>query len=217
MMSTIKVLLVDDYAIIRDSIRDLLEAEDDIEIVGEAEDGKEAMDKVKKLSPEIVIMDIVMPRMDGLDATRRISRRYHNTKVIILTQYDNSEYILSAIRAGSSGYIPKHSMGSELAPAIRAVHHGDSFLCPSAALALINEYREKPQTADPYNRLTSTEKEILKLTAEGLPGKEISNRLTLSLRKVIGYRIKIMEMLHLRNRAELVKFTMRKGLIKPDF
>jgi two-component system, NarL family, response regulator NreC len=215
-MPKIKILLADNYSIIRDRMRALLETEDDIEIVGEASDGKEAIKKVKELSPEIVIMDEVMPQMDGLDATYRITKQYRNTRVLILTRCHNAEYLLSAIRAGSSGCIPKRTIDLELAPAIRAVYRGDPFLCPSAATALINEYRGKPQPADPFDCLTPTEKEILKLTAEGLPGKEISSRLTLSLKKVMGYRTKIMEFLHLKNRAELIKFTLRKGLIKSD-
>ena len=215
-MDKIKVLLVDDHAIMRDGIRALLSLHNDIEIVGEASEGNEAIDKARELAPDVIIMDIAMPGMDGLEATRRIVKQNPKAKVLILTQYDNKEYILSAIKAGSAGYVPKRALGSELISAIRAVHCGGSFLHPSSAMALIEDYRQQAKTGDPYDQLTPREREILKLIAEGHTSREIGNMLYISLKTVMGHRTKIMEKLSLRNRSELFKYAMRKGLITLD-
>ena len=215
-MDKIKVLLVDDHAIMRDGIRALLSLHDDIEIVGEASEGQEAIEKTQDLSPDVVVMDVAMPDMDGLEATRRIKKQSPKVKVIILTQYDNKEYILSAIKAGAAGYVPKRALGSELVSAIRAVNRGESFLYPSAAAALIDDYRRQAKTADPYDQLTPREREILKLIAEGHTSREIADTLFISLKTVYGHRTKIMEKLGLRNRTELFKFAVRKGLLTLD-
>ncbi len=215
-MDKIKVLVVDDHAIMRDGIRALLNLHDDIEIVGEASEGNEAIQKAQELAPDVIVMDIAMPRMDGLEATRRITKQNPKAKVLMLTQHDNREYILSAIRAGSAGYIPKRALGSELVSAIRAIYRGDSFLYPSAATALIDDYRQQTQTADAYDQLTPREREILKLIAEGHTSREIAEKLFISLKTVMGHRTKIMEKLGLRNRTELIKYAMRKGLVSID-
>ena len=131
-MEKIKVLVVDDHAIMRDGIRAMLGVLDDIEVTGEAAEGKAALDQVQALDPDVVIMDIAMPDMDGIEATRRIRKKNPRTKVLVLTQHDNKEYILSAIKAGASGYVPKRALGSDLVTAVRAVHKGNSFLYPSA-------------------------------------------------------------------------------------
>ncbi|MBI2831580.1 MAG: response regulator transcription factor [Chloroflexi bacterium] len=211
----IKVLMVDDHAVLRDGIRALLDMHDDIEIVGEASEGREAIEKAVALSPDVVIMDIAMPGMDGLEATRRIAKKNPKVKVLILTQHDNREYILSAIKAGVAGYVPKRAMGSELVSAIRAVHKGESFLYPSAASALIEVYLRQSED-EPYDRLTDREREILKLIAEGHTSREIAERLFISLKTVLGHRTKIMEKLDIHNRTELIKYAMRKGLVTMD-
>jgi DNA-binding NarL/FixJ family response regulator len=215
-MDKIKVLLVDDHAIMRDGIRALLGLHDDIEIIGEASEGQEAIEKMRDLSPDVIVMDVAMPGMDGLEATRRIKKQLPKVKVIILTQYDNKEYILSAIKAGAAGYVPKRALGSELVSAIRAVYRGESFLYPSAATVLIDDYRLQAKTTEPYDRLTPREREILKLIAEGHTTREIADTLFISLKTVIGHRAKIMEKLGLRNRTELFKFAVRKGLLTLD-
>jgi DNA-binding NarL/FixJ family response regulator len=215
-MDKIKVLLVDDHAIMRDGIRALLGLHDDIEIIGEALEGQEAIEKTRDLSPDVIVMDVAMPGMDGLEATRRIKKQSPKVKVIILTQYDNKEYILSAIKAGAVGYVPKRALGSELVSAIRAVYRGESFLYPSAATVLIDDYRLQAKTTEPYDRLTPREREILKLIAEGHTTREIADTLFISLKTVIGHRAKIMEKLGLRNRTELFKFAVRKGLLTLD-
>ncbi|MBI4188169.1 MAG: response regulator transcription factor, partial [Chloroflexi bacterium] len=139
-MEPIKILIVDDHALMRDGIRALLVPHDDIKIAGEASDGNEAIQKVREVTPDVVVMDIAMPGMDGLEATRRLKKKNPTVKVLVLTQNDNKEYILSAIKAGADGYVPKRALGSELVSAIRTVYRGDFFLYPSVAAVLIEDY-----------------------------------------------------------------------------
>jgi two-component system, NarL family, response regulator NreC len=210
------ILVVDDHAVLREGVRALLSLYDDIEVVGEASEGKEALRKVQEFMPDVVIMDIAMPGMDGLEATRRIRKKYPKIKVLVLTQHDNKEYILSVIKAGASGYVPKRALGSELVSAIRAVQEGDSFLYPSAATALIEDYLQQNKDRDPFDQLTAREREIFKLIAEGHTSKEIADMLFLSLRTVQGHRLRIIEKLNVHNRTELIKYAMRKGLVSLD-
>ncbi len=211
-MGKIKILVVDDHAIMRDGIRALLSLHNDLEIVGEASEGKEAIEKVQELGPDVVIMDVAMPGMDGLEATRRIRKRNPKVKVLVLTQHDNREYILSAIKAGTSGYVPKRAVGAELVSAIRAVNKGESFLYPSAAAALIEDYLRQAEE-EPYDRLTDREREILKLIAEGHTSREIAEMLFISLKTVLGHRTKILQKLDIHNRTELIKYALHKGLV----
>jgi two-component system response regulator NreC len=215
-MEKIKILLVDDHAIMRDGIKALLSIYDDIEVVGEASEGREAIEMARELNPDVVVMDISMPGMDGLEVTRRLTKRNPGMKVIILTQHDNREYILSTIKVGAAGYIPKKALGADLISAIRAVHSGDSFLYPSAAKTLIDDYRKQAEQPDIYESLTDREREILKLIAEGLTSREIANALYISQKTVQGHRTKIMEKLDLHNRTELIKYAIRKGLVDID-
>ncbi len=214
-MDKIKILVVDDHAIMRDGIRALLGLHDDIEIVGEASEGKEAIEKTQELAPDVIIMDIAMPGMEGMEATRRIIKKHPKVKVLVLTQHDNREYIISTIKAGAAGYVPKRALGSDLVSAIRSVYRGGSFLYPSAATALIQDYLHKVED-DPYDRLTAREREILKLIAEGSTSREIADMLFISLKTVLGHRTKIMKKLDLHNRAELFKYAVRKGLVTID-
>ncbi|HEX7475165.1 MAG TPA: response regulator transcription factor [Dehalococcoidales bacterium] len=207
-----KVLLVDDHSVMRDGIRALLSLQNDIEVVGEASEGREGIEKTRLLSPDVVVMDIAMPGMDGLEATRRITKRYLRTKVILVTQFDNKEHMLSAIKAGGVGYVPKRSLSSELILAIRTVSRGDSFLPPPATMALIKDYRQQSKSAGPSDQLTSMETEILKLVADGQTNQTIANLLAMTLRTVMGHRNRMMEKLGLKNRTELIKYAFRKGL-----
>ena len=161
-------------------------------------------------------MDIAMPEMDGLEATRRIRKKNPAIRVIILTQYDNKEYVLSAVKAGAAGYLPKRALGSELVSAIRAVHQGDSFLYPSAALTLIEGYLQRSEEEAPYDRLTDREREILRLIAEGHSSREVADTLSISLKTVSNHRAKIMEKLDIHNRTEIIRYAIGKGLISMD-
>ncbi len=212
-MGKIRILLVDDHTVMRDGIRALLSLHSDLEIAGEASEGKEAIEKAQELMPDVIVMDIAMPGMDGLEATRRITKKNPKARVLMLTQHDNKEYVLSTIKAGATGYVPKRALGSELVSAIRAVNKGEAFLYPSAAAALIEDYRQQAEGKEPYDQLTAREREILKLIAEGHTSREIAEMLFISLKTVLGHRTKVMEKLDLHNRTELIKYAMRKGLV----
>ncbi|MFC1935807.1 response regulator [Chloroflexota bacterium] len=214
-MTKVRVLVVDDHAIMRQGVSALLAMQDDIEVVGEASDGREAISKADQLKPDVVLMDIVLPLMDGLEATRRIHRMNPKIRVLILTQYDTREYVLSSVKAGAAGCVPKKALASELVSAIMAVHQGDSFLHPSAAKWLMGEYFQKAE-GDPYDELTNREREVLKLIAEGRTNREIADLLVISAKTVLGHRTKIMQKLDIHNRTELIKYAIRKGLITID-
>ncbi len=215
-MRKIRVLIADDHAVLRDGLRALLSMYEDIEVVGEAGDGVEAVEKTLQLQPDVVLMDIAMPRLGGLEAALDLHQRKLPTKVLVLTQYDNKEYLFQMLKAGAAGYILKKAAGTELVSAIRAVQAGESFLCPSAAKALIDRYLhhgEKDETERLLDQLNDREKEVLKLLAEGLSNREIAELLRLSVKTVMGYRASIMEKLDIHNRTELVKFAIRAGLV----
>ena len=214
-MQKIRVLVVDDHTIVRDGICALLSLAGDIEVAGEAANGSEALKLVKELEPNVVLMDISMPIMDGLEATRRISREFPRTKVLVLTQYDEKEYVFPVIEAGASGFISKVAASSELASGIRSVFRGDSYLSPSVAKLLVEDYQHAGARAghDPYEQLTDRERDVLKLVVEGHTTQEIADMLVLSPKTVEGHRTNLMAKLGIRNRTELVKYALRKGII----
>ena len=215
-MKKIKVLIADDHTLVRDGIRALLVLAADIEVVGEAATGKEALEQVKELRPDVVLMDLMMPMMSGLDATRRIRREFPETKVLALTQYDDSEYVIPVIEAGARGFITKMAAFAELASAIQAVSKGDSYLSPSAAAALVEECQQKTTEdgrKDPYHQLTDREKEVLKLVVEGHTAREIADLLVVSPKTVEWYKTSLMNKLDIHNKTDLIKFAIRKALI----
>ncbi len=220
-MSKIRVLLVDDHAILRAGLMRLLEEESDIEVVGEAENGREGVQKVQELRPDIVLMDIGMPVMNGMEATKQIKKRNQDVKILVLTMHDNEEYLFQVLQAGAAGYVLKKAADSDLVNAIHVVNNGDCFLYPSAAKMVVEDYLEKlrqgqePTTS--YDSLTDREREILKLVAEGYTNREIAETLFISVKTVETHKANIMEKLNLHKRAELVRYAIRKGMLQVDF
>jgi two-component system response regulator NreC len=215
-MQKIRILVVDDHTIVRDGICALLGLAGDMEVVGEAANGREALEMVKKLMPDVVLMDIAMPVMGGLEATRRIRKEFPKVKVLALTQYDDKAYVFPVIEAGACGFISKTAASSELASGIRSVHRGDSFLSPSVARFLVEDYQQVAGMKggqDPYEQLTDREREVLKLAAEGYTTQEIADMLVLSPKTVEGHKTNLMAKLDIHNRTELVKYALRKGII----
>jgi len=215
-MKKIKVLIVDDHHLVRDGIRALLALIANIEVVGEAANGKDSLDRVRELAPDVVLMDLAMPIMGGLEATRRIRREFPATKVLALTQYDDSEYVIPVIEAGASGFVTKMSAFSDLATAIEAVHSGQSFLSPSAASILVEDYQQKvgkEWDKDPYEQLTDREREVLKLVVDGYSTRDIAEMLVVSPKTVDGYKTNLMNKLNIHNKTDLIKFAVRRRII----
>lgn len=215
-MQKIRVLVVDDHTIVRDGICALLALAGDIEVIGEAANGREALEMVKQLTPDVVLMDIAMPLLGGLEATRRIRKELPGTKVLVLTQYDDKEYVFPVIEAGAYGFISKTAASSELTSAIRYVYRGESYLSPSVTKLMIEDYQHGAALRlknDPYKQLTDRERDILKLVAEGYTTQEIADILVISPKTVEGHRSSLMAKLDIRNRIDLVKYALRRGLI----
>lgn len=214
-MKPIKVIVVDDHTIVRDGICALLALVKDIDVVGEASSGSEALKMLKSLEPDVVLMDIAMPDMGGLEATRYICKEYPKMKVIALTQHDDKEFVFPVIEAGASGFISKMAASSELAAGIRSVFRGDSYVSPSVAKVLIEDYQQKGirGSHDPYRQLTEREREVLRLVAEGHTTQEIADALVISPKTVEGHKTSLMTKLDIHNRTELIKYALRKGII----
>ncbi len=214
-MAAIRVLLADDHASVRDGLRALLDESPDIDVVDVAADGLETVRKVRELKPDLVVMDISMPHLGGIEATRRVLRDSPGTRVLILSQYDDADYVLDAVWAGASGYLLKRDAGAELADGIRDVHQWGGVLHPAAAKILMDAYLrcECAQRLDSYERLTDREREILILVAEGYTNQQIANMLHVSPKTVDGHRGNLMSKLDLHDRTEVVKYALRKRLI----
>ncbi|MDE3089619.1 MAG: response regulator transcription factor [Chloroflexota bacterium] len=216
-MSKIRVLICDDHTILREGIRLLLNAQPDIEVVAEAVDGREAVDKARALKPDVILMDIAMPLLNGLEATKQIRREQPNARVLVLTMYESDEYVAQMLEAGAAGYVLKKVAGSELVYAIRAVSQGEAFLYPSITKRLVEDYLrrvESGQERDTFNGLTDREREVLQLVAEGHTNKAIADLLNLSVRTVQNHRAHIMEKLGMHDRGELIKYAIQKGIIE---
>ncbi|MBI2846772.1 MAG: response regulator transcription factor [Chloroflexi bacterium] len=218
-MSEIKVLLADDHAVVRSGLRMLLEAEGDIEVVGEARDGLEAIRKAEQLTPDVILMDISMPGLSGLEAARRIKKERPQINILFLTMHQSEEYFFQALQAGGSGYVPKSALDTEVIAAVRTVSRGLSYLHPSVSQMLVADYVERAKAGeklDPYESLTDREKEILHLIAAGHSNKEIAEKLSISINTVHNHRANLMEKLGLHNRMELLKYAIRKGLVEKE-
>jgi DNA-binding NarL/FixJ family response regulator len=209
----IRVLLVDDHAILRDGLKALLNLCEDIEVVSEAAEGREAIAQASHDRPDVVVMDIAMPGMTGLEATRRIVEKHPQTRVLVLSQHDDERYILPVLQAGAIGYVLKNAVGDELVTAIRSVHRGNPYLPPSVARLVLHDYRQQAKSLpeDDYG-LSTREKEVLKLVAEGHTSQKIADLLSLSKKTVMAHRANIYKKLGTHNRAELIRYAIRQGL-----
>ncbi len=215
----IRVLLAEDHTIVREGLKSLLAATEDLEVVGEVSDGRKAVDAVARVKPDVIVMDLNMPKLNGVDATREIREKPGAPKVVILSMYDGEEYVRPAIRAGASGYLLKGSGLSDLVSAIRAVHRGDAFFSPAVAKILLHDSRHEEEdkaAPDPGDGLTRREREVLTLVGEGKSSPEIAKILVLSVKTVEGHRGRIMEKLGVHNVAGLVRQAIRLGLVSAE-
>lgn len=217
-MATIRLLLVDDHEVVRSGLRMLLENEADLVIVGEASTGGQALEMVETLEPDVVIMDITLPDISGIDATRRIKELHPAVAIVALTIHEDQQYFFEMLQAGASGYVPKRAAPDDLITAIRAAHRGETYIYPSLAKLLVGDFLARSVeegTKETMNDLTPRESEVLSLLAEGKTNDEIAEILTISVHTVARHRENLMGKLGLHSRSELVKYAIRKGLIKP--
>lgn len=216
-MTAIRVLLVDDHAVVRAGLRMLLGADPEIQIVGEAETGGQGVNLAQALRPDVVLMDISMPDMNGIDATRRIKELCPDVAVLALTMHEDDQYFFEMLSAGASGYVPKRAAPNDLIAAIHAVRSGGMFLFPSVARLLVNDYLQKREQSGVAPRgleeLTDREREVLVLIAEGRSNPDIADALVISIKTVNRHRENIMAKLNLHSRVELVRYAIEKGLI----
>jgi DNA-binding NarL/FixJ family response regulator len=212
-VSDIRVLIVDDHAILRDGIRSLLERQDGITVIAEASNGREALARVEEFTPDIVLMDVAMPVMDGLEATRRLKETHPEVRVLILTQHDSQEYVAPSLQAGASGYVLKRSGGREVVMAIRHVHEEGAFLEPGVTHHLLRDYAASEDEKSDRPSLTERERQVLELVVEGKSNKEIARALVISPKTVSVHRSNIMGKLGVHNSAELVRYVIEHNLL----
>jgi two-component system, NarL family, response regulator NreC len=211
MSGKLRILLADDHAMVRHGFRMILCSQADIEIVGEAGNGREAVEMAARLQPDLIVMDVAMPELNGIEATRRICEASPRIRVLALSMHKDSVYVREILRAGARGYLLKDSSDTDLLAAVRAVAGGEGYLSPGVSEAVLSDYRR--HVTDPIDLLTSREREVLQLIAEGKTNKEIATLLGLSVYTVDAHRGRIMEKLNLHSTGELVRFAVRKGLI----
>jgi DNA-binding NarL/FixJ family response regulator len=211
----IRVLIADDHSVVAEGLRHLVEAERDIEVVACVGDGREAVQQARDTQPDVVLMDLSMPELNGADATRAILERDPKCRVIVLSMYSQREYVRRALKAGAAGYVVKRSAAKEVVEAIRAVHAGQRYLSPRVADVVLEDYSDGKQD-DPLTRLSAREREVLQLLAEGRTGAQIAERLSLSQKTVETYRARLVEKLGIRDLAGLVRFAIQKGLVSLD-
>jgi DNA-binding NarL/FixJ family response regulator len=214
----IKILIVDDHDLVREGIRAILEQDPGFAVVGEAGEGSEAIQAARRLTPDVVLMDVSLPGgLGGLEAAEAILAEGAGVKVVILTQYENREYVKRAIRIGAHGYLPKRSVSAQLKEAIRTVHRGERYLHPAAAGELVDMVATgEGLERDEYEQLTTRERQVFKLLAEGRTSREIAKDLTVSLKTAMTHRANLMTKLGLHSRTELIKYAIRKGVIQVE-
>lgn len=219
-MKKITVLLADDHMVVRQGIKSLLQAESDIEVVGEAETGRQAVEFVEKLKPEVVVMDIAMPYLNGLEATRQILRKGTGAKILVLSSYSDDDYVRELMEAGASGYLIKQTAANELLKAIREAHKGNAYFSPVIAKRLRDQCREGYGRGDTNKKvgasLTSRELEVLQLIAEGHANKQIAAELCISIKTVEKHRQQAMDKLNIHDIAGLTRYAINKGIIDPN-
>lgn len=216
---SIRVLLVDDHGLMRTGLRMMLETQEDLEIVGECGTGREAIQRAQELCPDVILMDIALPDILGIEATRSIKKLLPKTSVLALTMHEGEEYFFEMLNAGASGYLPKRAAPTELVSAIRVVNTGGVYLYPSLAKTLVKDYLKHADNGDEksaYDGLTEREREVLKLIADGMSNQEAADRLVISVKTVERHRSNIFAKLNLHSRTELVKYAIRKGLIEVE-
>ncbi len=207
---SIKIVIADDHAIVRQGLKLILSAQPDLEVIGEAANGKEVVDLVQKLKPDIVLLDVAMPELNGIEAARRMIEGNGRLKILVLSMHKEAVYVRETLRAGARGYILKDAIDTELLSAVRSVARGDGYISPAVSGALLNDYRK--DVTDPVDLLSNREREVLQLIAEGKTNKEIAAKLNLSVYTVDSHRGKIMEKLNLHSTGELVRFAIKHGL-----
>ncbi|MFZ5656140.1 MAG: response regulator [Pseudomonadota bacterium] len=213
-MPVIRILIADDHTLVRESLVGLLQAEGDVRVVAQAADGIETIEKALAVRPDVVVADLSMPRLGGIEVVRRLREALPDTRVLVLTMHQEDEYVLQAVRAGASGYLVKDSAASELLAAVRNLHAGRGHFGPQAARTLAQQLQH-PERAfdDPYGRLTAREREVFHLIAEGHTTKEIARQLDISVKTAENHRARVLDKVGVRNTAELVRFALRKGLL----
>jgi DNA-binding NarL/FixJ family response regulator len=211
MTKKIRILLADDHAVVRQGFRAILAAESDMEIVGEAANGRDAVEFAERLQPDVVVMDVAMPELNGIEATRRLAESTPRTRILALSMHKDSVYVREILRAGARGYLLKDAFDSDLLAAVRAVARGEGYLSPAVSDAVLSDYRK--HVTDPLDLLTSREREVLQMLAEGKTNKDIATLLKLSVYTVDAHRGRIMEKLNLHSIGELVRFAVRNGLV----
>ncbi|WP_038045300.1 response regulator [Thermocrispum agreste] len=214
-MSKIRILLADDHQLVRRGVRLILDGEPDLTVIAEAGDGAEALAKAKQEPPDLAILDIAMPRMTGLQTARELSRQFPDIRILMLTMYDNEQYLFEALKAGASGYVLKSVADRDLVEACRAAMRGEPFLYPGAVTTLIRSYLERVGEDEPPKVITEREEEVLKLVAEGHSSRDIAAMLHISVKTVERHRANLLQKLGLRDRLELTRYAIRAGLIEP--
>jgi len=212
------IVLADDHHVVRQSLRLLLESEPDFHILAEASDGLEAVAEVERLQPEVLVLDMVMPGLSGIEVTRRTATCSPRTQVVILSMYQNEAYVLEALRAGARAYVLKSSKSEELVHAVREAACGRRYLSAPVSERIISDYIDRVESfiLDPYEALTTREREVLHLSAEGLSNAEIATRLSISQRTAETHRANFMRKIGLRNQTDVIRYALRRGIIQPE-